>query len=77
MAKKGAELTFGGYNPARVNTVNYYSAYDYNGNWEVSINTVGYKGKAIQIFERRGLFMVNVPFIIIPWSNALLRLIIR
>ena len=63
-----AELTLGMYNPARVNSIKYYTAYDYNGMWELSVVTIGYKGTVNYVYERRGLIMLNVPYIIIPLS---------
>ncbi len=67
LSKKGAgELTLGGYNPDRVNAVKYFKAYDYNGMWELSITTVKYKDTVNQVYERRALVMLHVPFLIIP-----------
>jgi len=66
LGKKGqAELTLGGYNPQHVNTIKYYTAYNYNGMWEISVINVAYKGYTSNIYERRGLIMLNVPYIII------------
>ena len=67
LGRKGAgELTLGGYNPDRVNAVKYFRAYDYNGMWELSLTSIKYKDVTNQIYERRGLLMLHVPFLIIP-----------
>jgi hypothetical protein len=66
---KGSELVLGATDTTKYNTLDYFNAYDYNGLWEISMNSIGYKLKKSQVYEQRALIAINLPFLMIPYSS--------
>ena len=66
--KKFGELTLGGLNPTRYDSLELFPAYDYNGMWEMSLNALEYRDTVAQVFERKGVWVLQSPYMLIPYS---------
>jgi len=64
--KKNGELVVGGYNKGRVNDLVYFHAFDYNGFWEMTWNSVDYGAASRHLKNQKGIIMLHLPFILFP-----------
>lgn len=69
---KGGELSIGAPDSKRYDSLSYFNAYEYHEKWEISMSSIEYNTKTVHVYEQRALIAINLPFILIPYSIALL-----
>ncbi len=67
------EIVFGGTDPTRFGSIDYYHAANYRGMWQIPTVRIGY-GKIVQnVNSGHGLLLLHTPFLLIPYSIIISR----